>query len=421
MISIRTKTNIGGRIRVPGSKSYTHRILIASALSDGNCEVKNALKSEDTLLTAKALQQMGVSINDRPWGFEVMGSSGKLTPAGSPVYLGNSGTSMRLLLTVAALCDGICELTGSRRMCERPVGELLDAMNQLGINAVSINNNGCPPVRIKSKGISGGHVHLDCSKSSQYLSALLLVAPCTRDGIEIQTISEPVSKPYIDMTVDIMENFGIQVRRDGYSRFRISGLQTYQAGEYTVEPDCSNASYFWAAAAVTGSTITVRGLSRKTRQGDIRLLDRLEAMGCTVVEEKNGISVTGADLNAIETDMGDLPDMVPTLAVVAAFARGTTIIRNVAHLRVKESDRLAAVTRELSKMGINAECTASDLIIRGGKPEGAEIETYDDHRIAMSFAVTGLVVPGVTICGETCVEKSFPDFWQVFSGLYSDE
>ena len=220
------------------------------------------------------------------------------------------------------------------------------------------------------------------------------------------------------MTVDVMEELGVEVKRDGYDRFMVSGGQAYSAGSYVVEPDCSQAGYFWAAAAISGAGIKVKGITIKSRQGDVRFTEILEAMGCGVLHEKDGVTVAGGSLSAVTADMADMPDMVPTLAVVAAFAKGTTIIKNVAHLKAKESDRLGSVVRELSKMGIEASCSDTGMIIKGGSPCGAEIDTYRDHRMAMSFALAGLKVPGIFIRDEKCVDKSFPDFWNVFEGLY---
>ncbi|HUV50191.1 MAG TPA: 3-phosphoshikimate 1-carboxyvinyltransferase [Anaerolineae bacterium] len=405
-------------VAVPGSKSYTHRILIAAALSDGICTLRNCLKSDDTLLTLNALRQLGVMIEECENRIEVHGTSGVLKPCGDPVYLGNSGTSMRLLTGVAALGDGIYTLTGTERMFERPIRDLLDGLSQIGVFARSVNKNGCPPVEIRGGKLKGGALSLKCKISSQYLSSLLLIAPYTEDGLEITVTEGPVSRPYVDMTVDIMARFGVKVVRDGYKRFTIHGRQAYRAGSYMVEPDCSQAGYFWAAAAITGSRIKVKGITKMSRQGDVRFTEVLEAMGCRIFHEKDGIAVSGGPVSAVEVDMADMPDIVPTLAVVAAFAKGTTIIKNVAHLKAKESDRLAAVVNELSKMDIKASCTDTGLVINGGKPCGAVIDTYGDHRIAMSFALAGLKVPGIVIKDERCVEKSFPDFWNVFERLY---
>ncbi len=406
------------RVTVPGSKSYTHRMLIAAALADGVSGLRNALISEDTQFTIDALKQMGIRMDVNASDVRVYGSGGRLQPCDTPIYLGNSGTSMRLLSAVAALGKGTYTLTGTARMQARPIQALLDALQQIGITARSLNGNGCPPVEISGATIHKNQVDIDCRQSSQYLSALLLVAPCTANGLDIRVSGGPVSKPYVDLTVELMKRFGLRLERRGYRRFKVPGGQSYQAGEYAVEADCSQAAYFWGAAAIGGATIKVMGINAESAQGDVRFVDLLQQMGCRVARESDGIAVSGGPLCAIETDLADMPDQVPTLAVVAAFASGATVIKNVAHLKSKESDRLAATVTELNKMGIDAAGTANTLVVKGGKPRGAVVETYNDHRIAMSFAMAGLRVPGVCIRNETCVEKSFPTFWQVFEELY---
>ncbi|MBU1052405.1 MAG: 3-phosphoshikimate 1-carboxyvinyltransferase [Proteobacteria bacterium] len=417
MIEIHPKIVNKCEIDVPGSKSYTHRLLIASALSDGRCTLKNCLKSEDTILTLETLRLMGIKIENSEKEVIVHGSKGILKAYDKPIYLSNSGTSMRLLTGVAALGDGLYTLTGTERMSQRPIQDLLDGLSSLGVEARSIDNNGCPPVAIKGGKIKGGYVELKCNISSQFLSSVLLISPYTQEGIKIKVIEGPVSKPYIDMTIDIMAKLGVDIKRNGYNEFTIAGQQIYRAGSFYVEPDCSQAGYFWAAAAITGSEIKVKGISKESRQGDLKLTGLFEQMGCKVNFESDGITVKGGSLIGIETDMADMPDMVPTLAVVAAFADGTTVIKNVEHLKAKESDRLAAVINELTKTGIEAKSVGSDLVIKGGTPTGANIETYNDHRIAMSFAVLGLKTPGIFIKDEMCVEKSFPNFWEVFDKL----
>ena len=407
------------RIQVPGSKSYTHRILIASALSDGNCTVRRPLRSQDTLLTLSALEKMGVGVRDQGQTIEVEGLCGRLKPCKEPIYLANSGTSMRLLTGVATLGEGTYTLTGTPRMYHRPIGHLLEALNELNIEAHSVDKNDCPPVKVPGGQASGGSVAINCSVSSQFLSSLLLMAPCTEKGLSITVSHGPVSRPYIDMTVDILRRFGIRVHREGYTRFDVDGGQTYRSGDYTVEPDASQAGYFWGAAAITGGSVMVDGVSEKYSQGDVGLARVFEQMGCRVDYGLDGITVTGGDLQAVSVDMADMPDMVPTLAVVAAFANGTTVIENVAHLKAKESDRLASTCAELKKMGIAAIAENDRLLVTGGTPHGAQIETYDDHRIAMSFAMAGLVTPGVKILEPHCVEKSFPNFWEVWKELYS--
>ncbi|MFW5810422.1 MAG: 3-phosphoshikimate 1-carboxyvinyltransferase [Thermodesulfobacteriota bacterium] len=416
MIEIRPAPSINTAVEVPGSKSYTHRILIASALSDGECFIQNRLKSEDTELTLNALQQMGVAAEEIGGGLKIHGTGGRLT-GGSEIFLGNSGTSMRLLTSVIALAEGETLLTGTDRMKERPVADLLEGLTQIGVKAQSVNGNGCPPVAVRGGSLQGGRIALKCGLSSQFLSGLLLIGPYTREGLEIEVVEGPVSKPYIDLTLEVMERLGVPAERRGYERFFVAGNRIYRAGPYTVETDASNASYFWGAAAITGGTVTVRHIDLATKQGDIRILECFQRMGCRVAESGGGVAVTGGPLSAIEVDMADMPDMVPTLAVVAAFADGRTVIRNVAHLRAKESDRLAAVAAELTKMAISVTEQEDGLIIQGGSPKGARIDTYDDHRIAMSFAMAGLRVPGVMIEEERCVDKSFPDFWRVFEGM----
>ena len=405
-------------VTVPGSKSYTHRMLIAAGLSNGPCRLENTLESEDTRITLETMRSLGINIEKDNHHIDVHGKTGSLGGYTEILNLGNSGTSIRLLTAVVALGRGKYILTGSQRMQQRPMQDLIDGLNQMGVKSRSVKNNGCPPIEVEAGKIQGGTVNLNCALSSQFLSALLLIAPYANNDTEIMVTGAPVSRPYIDITLDVMQKFGITVVRENYDRFSIPAGQTYQAGSYVVESDCSQAGYFWAAAAITGATIRVKNITADSRQGDIRFLDVLAAMGCTISKDPKGISVTGGSLTAIEVDMADMPDLVPTLAVIAAFARGTTLLKNVAHLKGKESNRLDATVRELTKMGIDADCSESALQIRGGEPHGAEIETYDDHRIAMSFAVAGLKTNGVFIKNEECVEKSFPNFWQVLERLY---
>jgi 3-phosphoshikimate 1-carboxyvinyltransferase len=420
MIEIQPLTkNLDTEILIPGSKSYTHRICIFSALSNGMCRISNALKCEDTSLTINALKRLGVTLEEQDADLVIQGTSGKLKGDGE-IYLGNCGTGLRLLTAVAALAEGRTVLRGDARMHQRPIEELISGLQQIGIPVRSLFGNGCPPLEVTGKStISGGRVRLRGDVSSQFISALLILAPLTRDGITIEMTTPPVSRPYIDLTIDLMRQFGVTVVHNGYELFQVPGEQTYRAGCYTVEPDVTNASYFWAAAAITGGKVTVRGISRASKQGDLKFLSLLEAMGAIVLDSSEGITVIGSSLRGIEVDMGDSPDIVPTLAVVAAFAEGVTRIHNVAHLRLKESDRLAAIATELSKMGIVTRRTDDSLVITGGTPQGAEIETYNDHRIAMAFSVAGLKVQGIRIRNHTCVGKSFPTYWAVFDRLYT--
>ena len=404
-------------VSVPGSKSLSHRFLMAAALSDGDCIIENCLISEDTLLTMGALRQMGVKIDVEGTRVQVKGRKGRFSACQEPVFLGNSGTSLRFVCALAVLGEGLYTITGTERMQERPIQDLLDGLVKIQVPAKSVNGNGCPPVIIEGGKRIGGATELRCGKSSQYLSAMLLIAPCTQSGIEIQVTEGPVSKPYVDMTRYVMQQFGIQLEREGYETFSVTGCQIYRHGVYTVEPDCSQAGYFWAAAAITGGDVMVKGTRLNMQQGDVGMVRLLESMGCRIMEARDGVRVVGGDLCAIEADMSDMPDMVPTIAVVSAFARGKTFIKNVSHLKIKESNRIEAVVRELNKMGVNALATDDGLMVEGGRPHGAVIDTYNDHRIAMSFAVAGLVVPGMDIRNPGCVEKSFPNFWEVFEKL----
>ncbi len=390
---------------------------MAAALSDGDCIIENCLISEDTLLTMGALRQMGVKIDVEETRVQVKGKNGRFSACQQPVFLGNSGTSLRFVCALAALGEGLYTIIGTERMQERPIQDLLDGLVKIQVPAKSVNGNGCPPVTIEGGKITGGATELRCGKSSQYLSAMLLIAPCTQSGIEIQVTEGPVSRPYVDMTRYVMQQFGIQMEREAYEKFSVAGCQTYRHGVHTVEPDCSQAGYFWAAAAITGGDVMVKGTRLNMQQGDVGMVRLLESMGCRIMEARDGVHVVGGDLCAIEADMSDMPDMVPTIAVVSAFARGKTLIKNVSHLKIKESNRIDAVVGELNKMGIKALATDDGLMVEGGRPHGAVIDTYNDHRIAMSFAVAGLVVPGMDIRNPGCVEKSFPNFWEVFDSL----
>jgi len=408
---------VTAEVAVPGSKSYTHRMIAAAALSDGRCTIENALDSEDTRLTLDTLRRWGVSAGWDGGAMTVFGTQGRLQAAGDPIFLGNSGTSMRLLTAVAALVEGRSLLTGTERLQARPMRRLLEALCRLGVDARSLGADGCPPIEIRGGEVPGGSTELDCSQSSQFLSALLLIGPYSREGVEIAVTRGPVSRPYVDITLDAMGRFGVPVERRGYEWFRVAGGQRYRAGDHVVEADCSQAGYFWAAAAVTGSTVKVRRTAATSCQGDARLTEVLARMGCAVAAQPDGLAVTGGPLAGVEVDMADMPDVVPTLAVVAAYASGRTVIRGVGHLREKESDRLAAVCEGLQRMGVEAGHDTQSLWVVGASPRGAAIDCHDDHRIAMSFAVAGLATPGVEILDDGCVRKSFPTFWEVFETL----
>lgn len=420
MIEIQPLENIDVTVEVPGSKSLTQRALIAAALADGTSRLVGPLESEDTKYSSEALMQMGISM-EKETIWKIEGNSGTIAASKEPIFLGNNGTATRFLTSVAALGHSSFLIDGDPRMYERPIDPLMSALQGWGVNISSVKGTGCPPLAINAKGISGGTTVLPEGKSSQYLSSLLLVAPYSAKPSTLKVEGEVLSKPYVAMTLAVMADFGITVDcTEDYSSFTIP-QGCYQAREYKVEGDASNASYFWAAAAVTGGRVTVSNVPVPSLQGDAMLVPLLGRMGCEVSTSGNGITLQGSTrLQGITVDMGDMPDVVPTLAVVAAFANGKTTINNIAHLRIKECDRLSAVVTELGKLGVQVEENEASMVIHGngGKGlKGAEIDTYEDHRMAMSLAVAGLRVPGVKIKGEGCVAKSFPDFWERFALL----
>ncbi len=405
-------------VTIPGSKSISHRMLICAALADGTSQIHNILDSQDISLTRKTLECMGAKIEDKQDGtLSVKGFSGRPQPWPDPIHLGNSGTSMRLLAGIAALGNTPYTLTGDDRMCQRPMGELLDALIRIRISARSVNGEGSPPVVIHGGDRAGGHTLLDCSRSSQYLSALLMAGAFFDQGLKIDLPTPAVSQPYIDLTLDVMKQFGVNACQVTQTCYDVPGAQTYSPGERRVEPDLSNAGYFWAAGAVTGSDIGVANIGTDSLQGDLKQVHIFEKMGCTITHDGRVLKVKGGPLHAVDVDMADTPDAVPAIAVTAAFAKGTTRITNIGHLRVKECDRIDAVCSQLTRMGIHAVQGDDYMEITGGMPHGAIIETFNDHRIAMAFAVAGLKVDGLEIENPACVEKSFPSFWQLFDIL----
>ncbi len=421
MIEIRTVSGVDATITVPGSKSITQRALIAASLADGRSMLRGPLASEDTEYSSTALRALGAQIETEAETWHIDGTGGTIDVPGEPLYLGNNGTATRFLTSVAALAAGEVIIDGDERMQQRPIAPLVEALRGWGVDIESMRGTGCPPLRIRAAGLSGGKTVLAEGKSSQYLSSLLLVAPLARQPAELEVRGEIPSKPYVAMTLEVMAEFGVGVEAAAdFSAFRVAPSR-YQARDYRIEGDASGASYFWAAAAVAGGRVTVANVPVPSLQGDTMFVPLLARMGCSVQQSDFGITVeSDGRLEGITVDMGAMPDVVPTLAVVAAFAEGETEIGNIAHLRIKESDRLHAVCVELGKIGVRVDEYPDRMVVhgRGGKDlHDAEIETYNDHRMAMSMAVAGLRVPGIRITGEQCVAKSFPDFWQRFSQM----
>jgi 3-phosphoshikimate 1-carboxyvinyltransferase len=414
-----TQKNIKNQaVVIPGSKSISHRMMICASLSNGTSNIKNLLQSDDIKHTIDALKQMGADIDQvKGTHYRVAGFGGNPKPCNKDIYLGNSGTSMRLLAGVAALGNTGYTLTGDQRMCERPIVELLDALTGLKICAKSENKKGTPPVYIQGGNRAGGSVKIDCSKSSQFLSSILMIGALMKNGLDIFLDSPPVSSPYVDLTIDIMKKFTIKAHQISNMHYQVPGQQSYLQGNFFVEPDLSNAGYFWAIGAVTGKMIFVKNINKNSLQGDLKQIKILEQMGCILKIEDTQIGVCGGPLKAVDVDMSDTPDAVPAIAVVASFAKGKTRITNIKHLRQKECDRIDAVSSQLMKMGIIVKQGEDFLEITGGNPKGARIETFNDHRIAMAFSIPGLIIPGIEIENETCVEKSFPNYWDIFDSL----
>ena len=404
---------IVGSIRPPGSKSLTNRALVVAALASGITKLTGILDSRDTAVMIDSLRRLGISVEQSQESCTavVAGCGGRISATSADLWLENSGTSIRFLTAMCALGQGRFRLDGNTRMRERPIGDLLDSLRQFGIAVASELNTECPPVVVQGNGLSGGATTVNAGVSSQFLSAMLMAAPCARGPIEIRLTGPMVSEPYIDMTLAVMTQFGVLVDRSVPGVFKISPQQ-YQAREYDIEPDASAASYFFAAAAVTGGEVSVEGLNRDALQGDVHFVDALERMGCHVTWGANAITVRGsAILSGIDVDMNAISDTAQTLACVAPFATGPTRIRNVAHMRHKETDRVSAVVTELTRLGLHVDEHSDGMTIHPGPLHGGTVATYDDHRMAMSFSLLGLRQPGIVIADPGCTSKTYPEYF----------
>jgi len=386
---------------------------MAAALAGGESYIRGALIAEDTRHLMAGLQQLGAQIEPVASGIKVTGTGGVIAGQGREIFLGNNGTALRFLTALVCLGRGPYILTGEPRLRERPVGPLVDALQEMGVEITCRNN--CPPVAVSANGLKGGRISLSNIESSQYVSALLMCGPYTAEGIELSLTGNIVSAPYIDLTVGVMKDFGAKILQRGRHFYRVGTQSVYTGRNYDVEGDASSASYFFLAAALLKKPVRVCGIKLDSVQGDIGLLSILEKLGCRIAGGETWVEVSATDdlvSGDMTFDMGNMPDMVPTVGVLAAYRAGRTTITNVAHLRIKESNRLAAMAAELGRIGIIASERPDGLIIEGGTPRAADIETYNDHRIAMSFAVAGLVTPGIEIADKKCVDKSFPGFWR---------
>lgn len=419
MIAIEPLRRLDDAVRVPGSKSYTQRAMVIAALAEGESALRDPLLCEDTLLLARALRLLGADVKLNKAQMAIRGTGGRVVAPQERIELGNNGTAMRLLAGMASLGAGPIVLTGSRRLCERPMKPLLDALSDQGVGIETEQVSGFAPLTIRGSRLAGGTIALKHIGSSQYVSSLLMTAPFAAAETVIILEGRIPSLPYIALTIETMKDFGVEVMSHGAGRYTVKSGQCYAGREYCIEGDASSASYFFLAAALLKGRIRVENISPRTRQGDIGFLRILEQFGCTVVREDHAVEVHGGDMPSGEMifDLGHMPDIVPTLAVLCAARPGRSLIRNVGHLRLKECDRLEAMVKELGKIGIAADAAGEDLAIAGGIPHGARIETYDDHRIAMSFAILGLAVPGMAIEDPECVGKSFPGFWATLENL----
>jgi 3-phosphoshikimate 1-carboxyvinyltransferase len=412
-ITIQTCEPIRGTMRPPGSKSITNRALVCAALADGRTHLSGVLDSNDTRVMVDCLERLGVRAewsSDRS-DIQVHGCGGELAGGDIELFVQNSGTTIRFLTAVVSTGHGRYRLDGNERMRRRPIADLVAALRQLGVRIQCQHDDGCPPVLVAAAGLPGGKITVAGDISSQYLSGILLAAPRAQGAITIRLAGDVVSLPYVTMTMRVMEAFGIEVSRNTEREFWMEP-QPYQATNYDVEPDASAAGYFWGAAAISGGEITVQGLTSSSLQGDIGLLDGLVQMGCTVGKTDEGwFRLRGGDLHGIDLDMRQISDTVPTLAVVALFAQGPTTIRGVEHIRHKESNRIGDLARELRKLGAIVHERQDGLQIVPGKLHGNTLQTYDDHRMAMSLSLAGLRIPGVTILDPGCTSKTYPDFF----------
>jgi 3-phosphoshikimate 1-carboxyvinyltransferase len=415
---------VDGTVVVPGSKSITNRALPIAALARGTSVLTGALFSDDTRYMAEALNRLGIRVeaDESNNTFTVAGGDGTFPATTADLFIGNSGTTVRFLTAVLTLGHGTFRIDGIPRMRQRPIQPLITALNNLGSSVRSEEGTGCPPVIVDADGLPGGTVSVPGDQSSQYFSALLIAAPYADNGVEILVEGDLVSKPYMPMTAETMRAFGVEVDLDeaDWTRFAVAPGQRYEARNYHIEPDASNASYFFAAAAVTGGRVRVEGLGKRSTQGDLNFVHVLEAMGATVTMTDGYTEVIGppdGNLRGVDLDLNAISDTAQTLAAIAPFADGPTTIRGVGHARLKETDRVAALATELRKLGQQVEERPDGLTIVPQPITPADIDTYDDHRMAMSFGVATLRAPGIRILAPGCTAKTFPDYFDRLTAL----
>ncbi len=413
---------VNGTINIPGSKSISNRALLLATLAEGTTTLTNLLDSDDIRYMLASLKQLGVNyrLSNNNTVCEVDGLAGTLSSdVAQTLFLGNAGTAMRPLCAALTLGNGEFTLTGEPRMEERPIGDLVDSLRQLGADVSYLKNDGFPPLTIKATGLSGGDVEIAGDLSSQFLTALLMVAPLAKGDVNINIKGELVSKPYIDITLALMAQFGVNVTNNNYTSFEIKTGQRYTSpGKLLVEGDASSASYFLAAGAIKGGEVKVTGVGKLSIQGDVKFADVLAQMGADIEWGDDYIIARGSKLNAVDLDMNHIPDAAMTIATAALFATGTTHIRNIYNWRIKETDRLAAMATELRKVGaIVDEGHDYISVTPPNKPHTANIDTYNDHRMAMCFSMLAFADCGITINEPECTSKTFPDYFNQFNAL----
>ena len=412
---------ISGKVDLPGSKSLSNRVLLLSMLAEGTTHIRNLLDSDDVRYMIGALEQLGIRMEETRENNEIRveGCAGKIPNSDLELMLGNAGTAMRPLTASLTLGQGRYVLDGVPRMRERPIVDLVDGLRQLGAEVSLLNGPPGPPVEIIASGLPGGTAEIKGSVSSQFLSAILMAAPSAQNDVTLKIIDTLVSVPYVEMTLKLMERFGVRVENRNFEEFHIQGNQTYLSpGEFYVEGDASSASYFLAGAAITGGSVTVQGCGTESLQGDAKFAEVLELMGAETEWQPNSVTVHGKSLKGVDLDLNRMPDAAMTLAVAALFAEGPTRIRNVYNWRLKETERMKAVTTELRKLGATVEEGEDYLVIDPPqKIIPCEIETYDDHRMAMAFSLAACGSEPITILDPGCVSKTFPDYFEVLESV----